>query len=613
MCGICGMIGETKDKEQVLARMMKVMEHRGPDGGDTYVSDGALLGFRRLSIIDLDTGMQPMLNEDGTMALVFNGEIYNYQALRKVLKQKGHEFRNSSDSEVLIHGYEEYGKELLGKLRGMFGFAIWDDKKKSLFAARDYFGIKPFYYAVVGKTLVFASEIKCILEYPEYQKKVNEEALEQYLSFLYSALPETFFKGIYKLLPGHYLTFENNELTVERYFEPTLDPGAKESERAMIAETRNVMNKSVKRHLISDVEVGSFLSSGVDSSLIAALSKCNRTFTVGFAHEGDKYNEITYAKELSKEIGIENRCKYISREEFKEAIPKVMYHMDEPLADASAVALYFLAKEASKSVKVVLSGEGADEIFGGYNIYLEPKALKWSRWIPLGVRKKIAGAAERLPKHMKGRNYLIRAARPLSERYIGNAYIFTADERKQLLKRKKNVPEPKELLREEFDKMSGLPDSDQMQALDLVYWLPGDILLKADKMSMAHSLEVRVPFLDKDVFEVARRIPHSQKTKKYTTKYVLRKVADEYLPEQVAKKKKLGFPIPIRNWFKEDDWYQQIKTAFTGETAAKYFHTKRLVKLLEEHKAGREDNSRKIWTVYAFLVWHQVFFESEDV
>ena len=604
------MIGETKDKEKVLARMMKVMEHRGPDGGDTYASDGALLGFRRLSIIDLDTGMQPMVNEDGSMALVFNGEIYNYQTLRKVLKQKGHEFRNSSDSEVILHGYEEYQKELLGKLRGMFGFAVWDDKKKSLFAARDYFGIKPFYYAVVENTLVFASEIKCILEYPGYQKKVNEEALEQYLSFQYSALPETFFKGIYKLLPGHYLTFENQELKVGRYFEPTLDPGAKESESAMIAETRKVMNQSVKRHLISDVEVGSFLSSGVDSSLIAALSKCNRTFTVGFAHEGDKYNEITYAKELSKKIGIENQCKYISREEFKEAIPKVMYHMDEPLADASAVALYFLAQEASKKVKVVLSGEGADEIFGGYNIYLEPKALGWSRWIPLKVREKLASVAERLPRHMKGRNYLIRAARPLSERYIGNAYIFTADERKRLLRRKKEGTKPNELLKKEYDKMRGLPDSDQMQALDLVYWLPGDILLKADKMSMAHSLEVRVPFLDKDVFEVARRIPHSLKTKKYTTKYVLRKVADEYLPEQVAKKKKLGFPIPIRNWFKEDDWYQQIKTAFTGETAAKYFHTKRLVRLLEEHRSGREDNSRKIWTVYAFLVWHQVFFEA---
>ncbi len=485
------MIGETKDKEQVLARMMRVMEHRGPDGGDTYVSDGALLGFRRLSIIDLDTGMQPMLNEDGSMALVFNGEIYNYQALRKVLKQKGHEFRNLSDSEVLLHGYEEYGKELLGKLRGMFGFAIWDDRKKSLFAARDYFGIKPFYYAVVDHTLVFASEIKCILEYPGYRKKVNEAALEQYLSFQYSALPETFFKGIYKLLPGHYLTYVNQELKVGRYFDPSLDPGAKESERSMIAETKKVMNQSVQRHLISDVEVGSFLSSGVDSSLIAALSKCNRTFTVGFAHEGDKYNEITYAKELSKEIGIENRCKYISKEEFKEAVPKVMYHMDEPLADASAVALYFLAQEASKSVKVVLSGEGADEIFGGYNIYLEPKALGWSRWIPLGVRKKIAGAAERLPKHMKGRSYLIRAARPLSERYIGNAYIFTADERRQILKRKKGGPEPKELLKKEFDRMKNLPDSDQMQALDLLYWLPGDILLKADKMSMAHSLEVR--------------------------------------------------------------------------------------------------------------------------
>ncbi len=609
MCGICGIIGETKEKEEVLKRMMKKMEHRGPDGGDTYVGDGAMLGFRRLSIIDLDAGMQPMYNEDKSMVLVFNGEIYNYQALRKMLKEQGHKFRNDSDSEVLIHGYEEFGKDLLDKLRGMFGFAIWDEKKQALFAARDYFGIKPFYYAQIGDTLVFASEIKCILEYPDYQRKVNEKALEQYLSFQYSVLPETFFEGIYQLMPGHYLTYEHGEVKVSRYFDPALEPDAHRKEDELTEEVRTVMEQSVQKHLVSDVEVGSFLSSGVDSSMIAAMSGCKKTFTVGVENEGSLYNEITYARKLADEFKVENHSKFIEREEFKEAVPDVMYHLDEPLGDASAVALYFLAQEASRQVKVVLSGEGADEMFGGYNIYREPLALRPVSWIPKGIRRRIAVLARRLPEHMKGRNYLIRAAYSVDERFIGNANIFSMAERKKLLRREAAGMSPRKLLKDTYKKVAHLPDSDQMQSIDIRYWLRGDILQKADKMSMAHSLEVRVPFLDRDVFETARQIPWRLKLKKHTTKYLLRKVAADYLPDAVSHKKKLGFPIPIRNWIKEEDWFEEIKAIFTGEAAAKYFHTDYLVKLLNEHKAGKKDNSRKIWTVYAFLVWHRVYFE----
>lgn len=610
MCGICGVIGAVEEREQILNRMMKVMEHRGPDGGDTYYADGAMLGFRRLSIIDLDSGMQPMQNEDGSMTLVFNGEIYNYQILKKMLEQKGHQFGNASDSEVLLHGFEEYQKGMLEKLRGMFSFAIWDEKRRSLFAARDFFGIKPFYYALIGDAFVFASEIKSILEFPGYEKQVNEEALEQYLSFRYSVLPETFFKGIYRLLPGHYLVYENQELKITRYFDPSLEPDRRGKLADRMRDVEEMMQRSVTRHLVSDVEVASFLSSGVDSSLIAAMSGCKKTFTVGFAHEGEKYNEITYAKDLADTLQIENMQKYITQEEYTEAIPKVMYYLDEPSGDASAIALYFLSQEAAKHVKVVLSGEGADEIFGGYNIYLEPKALHVLDWIPIGIRKRIAGRAKRLPEGVKGRNYLIRAASPLQERYIGNAYIFHAWEREALLKRSKlqQTQEPKEFLEDTYAKAAELPDSEQMQYIDLKYWLPGDILQKADRMSMAHSLELRVPFLDIDVFRVARRIPHRMKTRNYTTKYVLRKVAAEYLPKSVSRKKKLGFPIPIRNWMKEDVWYNQIRERFEGETSSYYFHTEMLVELLDRHREGREDNSRKIWTVYAFLVWHEVFF-----
>lgn len=437
MCGICGIVGDVSGREEILERMMRSIEHRGPDGGESYVSKAAALGFRRLSIIDLDTGMQPMFNEDGSRVLIFNGEVYNYRILREMLMQKGHVFRTESDSEVVLHGYEEFGTDFLLKLRGMFGFAIWDERKEELYAARDFFGIKPFYYAVIGKNLVFASEIKSILEYPEYKRLVNEEALEQYLSFQYSVLPETFFKGIFKLMPGHYLIYKNQELKVTRYLEPSLRPERRESFGEELEEVRHILKQSVTRHLVSDVDVGSFLSGGVDSGLVAALSKCRQTFTVGFEGEGALYDETECAKGLSDRLGTENYSKIIKKDEFGHAVPKVMYYMDEPSGDASAVALYLLAKEASRKVKVVLSGEGADEVFGGYNIYLEPGVLRYVGWLPLGIRKGIASMAEKLPKCIKGRGYLMRAACPVNERYIGNAYIFHEKEKCRLLKREK--------------------------------------------------------------------------------------------------------------------------------------------------------------------------------
>lgn len=613
MCGICGAVGNVRGGKQVISNMMKAIEHRGPDGGDCYVTEGVMLGFQRLSIIDQEAGMQPMFNEDKSKVLVFNGEIYNYKQLRAILEQKGHNFQTASDSEVLVHGYEEFNIDILNELYGMFGFAVWDEEKKELFAARDYFGIKPFYYAVIDNALVFASEIKSILQYSGYHKEVNEDALEQYLSFEYSALPETFFKGIYKLMPGHYLIYREQQLKVVRYFEPTLQPSRQKSQSKMIQEVEDSIYQSVQRHLISDVEVGSFLSGGVDSSLLVAMSGVKQTFTVGFDKEGELYNETGHAKKLTENLKVKNYCRYIGKDEFKKAVPNVMYHMDEPAGDAAVVALYFLAREASKKVKVVLSGEGSDELFGGYNVYLEPKMRQCLNWIPKGIRKRVADMMKNSSGNMKGRNYLMRSIKPLSRWYIGNVYIFHEKEKDKLLKRRSGMGDPKKLLKEDFLKVSGLKDSDQMQSIDLKYWLPGDILQKADKMSMAHSLEVRVPFLDREVFQVARQIPHGMKTKHYTTKYVLRKATAGYLPKETAYRKKLGFPIPIRNWLKEDDWYEQIKEAFTGETAFLYFHTNYLLKLLEEHRAGEEDNSKKIWTIYAFLVWHQVFFEGMTV
>lgn len=611
MCGIVGFVGKQGNKEQVLDDMMKVIVHRGPDSAGKYVNDQVALGFRRLSIIDLENGSQPMFNEDGEVGIVFNGEIYNSPELRERFLAKGHVFKNSSDTETLIHGYEEYGEKLVHELRGMFGFAIWDNKKKRLFMARDFFGIKPVYYAMVRGNLVFASEIKSILEFPGFKKEVNNEALEEYLSFQYSNLTETFFKGVYRLLPGHYLTYQNGEMNLTQYFDPTLEPVSKDSQEELVKKLTDVLEDSVDKHMLADVEVGAFLSSGVDSSYIAAKYSGKKTFTVGFFDKNNQYSETQYAEECAKFLGLENYSHQITEEEYWGEMPKIMYHMDEPLADPAAIALYFVAREAAKQVKVVTSGEGADEFFGGYTIYREPLSLRWMSWLPKSWRKSMANLAEKLPEGMKGRSYIIRASKSVEERFIGNANIFTEDERKKLLKIKTNAPSPEALLAEKYKKMSKYDDTTKMQYIDLTNWLPGDILLKADKMSMAHSLELRVPFLDKEVFQVARQIRTNMKLKDKTTKFAFRRVAEKCLPEFTTNKKKLGFPVPIRVWLKEDTGYGKVKEAFQSPAAKKYFHTEPIMRLLDDHKNGVKDNSRKIWTIYSFLVWYQVFFEDE--
>lgn len=608
MCGICGFIGEKKGKETILRNMMGAIRHRGPDSEGIYLTEKAALGFCRLSIIDLEKGQQPMHNEEQNLALVFNGEIYNYQELRARLVAEGHRFASQADSETIVHGFERYGTGLLEQIRGMFAFAIWDDKKAQLFAARDFFGIKPFYYAIIDGCFVFASEIKSILQFPGCPRKLNEEALEQYLSFQYSVLNETFFKGIYKLPPGSYLAYERNVLNIVKYFDPLLTPEDKGSDQQTARELEKAIEDSVDRHMASDVEVGTFLSGGVDSSLIAAKFSGQRAFTVGFLSEQGTYSEIHPARILSRKLELEHHTRVITGEEYWDSVPQVMYHMDEPCGDASAVALYFLAQEASRYVKVVTSGEGADELFGGYNIYLEPEALRWTAWLPQGIRSNLGRLAEKLPAGMKGRNYLIRAGKNVEERFIGNAHIFTDQERRSLLREPTQAVSTGELLRDQYQRMQGKADLDKMQYIDLSYWLPGDILQKADKMSMAHSLELRVPFLDRDVFRIAKKLSKKERIRNYRTKYLFRRIAKTCLPEETAEKKKLGFPVPIRIWLREDRWYQEVRQKFTGEAARKFFHEEKLLALLEEHHSRKTDNSRKIWTVYAFLVWYQVFF-----
>ena len=609
MCGFCGFTGDIADRENVIIGMMNKIIHRGPDSAGTHSDEDVTMGFRRLSIIGLEDGSQPMYNEDGSIVICFNGEIYNYQPIKEMLIEKGHVFKSHADTEVLIHLYEEKGEEMLNDLRGMFAFAIYDMKNKKLFAARDFFGIKPFYYGVFNNHLLFGSEINSFLAFPDFKKEVNTVALENYLTFQYSVLDETFFKGVYKLKPGHYLVYKDGKIDVKRYFQPKFEP-EKAGLQDTIKKIEDVMLDSVKTHKISDVEVGSFLSSGVDSSFVAATFKGDKTFTVGFDYE--KYNEIGYAEKLSEKVGIDNYSKIISTDEYWDSLGKIQYHMDEPLADPSAVALYFVSKLASKHVKVALSGEGADEFFGGYNIYREPMDLQITKLIPKPLRKGIAAIMKALPFRFKGKNYLIRASMDLEDRFIGNAKMFSEKERERILKNPTGKYNHKEITKPYYDFTKGQDDVTRMQFIDLNLWMVGDILLKADKMSMANSLEVRVPFLDKEVFEVARHVQPDYRVNREATKYAFRMAAKDYLPEEVASKKKLGFPVPTRVWLKDEKYYNIVKTAFQSEAAQKYFNTDKIVKYLDDHKNGKADNSRKVWTIYMFLVWYNQFFGNEE-
>ena len=607
MCGFVGFTNKINDASIVLGKMMDRIKHRGPDSDGKYVDEQIAMGFRRLSIIDLsDQGSQPIFNEDKSLVLTFNGEIYNYKDLREELVASGHKFYTHTDSEVLIHGYEQWGEDMLDKLRGMFAFVIFNKNTNEVFGARDFFGIKPLYYAKMGETLMWGSEIKSFLDHPHFKKELNTDVLETYLTFQYSPTTETFFKNVYKLPAAHCFTYKNGEMNVRRYWEVKFHADNGPSLEDWVNRISDTFKNSVEVHKFADVEVGSFLSSGVDSSYVAAVANVDKTFTVGFG-EDEKYNEIGYAKEFSKYIHKENFSKVISPEEYWNSLSKIQYHMDEPLADPAAVALFFVCQIASEKVKAVLSGEGADEIFGGYNIYHNPADMASYFKIPRPIRKAVGAVADKLP-HKHGINYLIRGSKDLDERFIGNAYIFSEKERKDILSIKTNAPDAMAITKPFYDKVRDQDQVTQMQYIDLHLWMTGDILLKADKMSMAHSLELRVPFLDRNVMELAEQIPVKDRVTETETKYAMRLAALQACPPQTAKKKKLGFPVPIRVWLKEDKYYNIVKDKFTSPQSAQFFHTDKLVQLLDDHRAGKYDYSRKIWTVFSFLVWYDVYF-----
>lgn len=606
MCGIAGYISSEETSREVLKKMTDRIAHRGPDAEGFYLDKRAALGHRRLAIIDLNSGNQPIYNEDGSIVIVFNGEIYNFQDLRKELEEKKHVFKTQTDTEVLIHGYEEWGTKLTGRLRGMYAFAIWNKTEKTLFMARDEWGIKPLYYYKKDATFLFASEIKAFLDHPAFEKELNTDILSAYLCFNSTPTEETFFKGVYRLEPGHQLLYKEGEVSVERFFRITFDQKELPHEE-FVDRIDAAMRDSVEHHRIADVEVGSFLSSGIDSSYLTSLLRPDKTYTVGY--DDPRYDEISYAEDLADKLNITNKSKKITKEEYMRKFPKIMYHMDEPLADPSAIALHFVAEIASEDVKVVLSGEGADEFFGGYNSYQEEMDHSWYTKIPFPLRRVASAFAGLLPDK-RGWNYIYRRGQKLEDYYIGLGRVFRDSEAKNLVK-VKNQLHTRDITAPYFKEYAGNTTMEQRQIIDFYFWLVRDFLHAVDRNTMMFGLEARTPFLDKKVYEVARQLPLKEKVNPVTTKPALREAAKKVIPNEVYKKKKLGFPVPLREWIREDDYYNEIKTQFSSEIADRFFYRDKILKLLEMHRTGKKDCFKKIWAVYTFLIWYKEFFVEE--
>lgn len=616
MCGIVGFLDRTRNKDSVINEMMDRIVHRGPNSSGSYSDNDIALGFRRLSIIDLEGGNQPIFNEDKTKIIIFNGEIYNYDSIKSELIKTGHVFTTNSDTEVILHGYEQWGISILSKLRGMFSFAIWDNINKKLFCARDHFGIKPLYYAKMDKTFLFGSEIKSFFSNPNFKKELNEDALGPFLTFQYSALNRnaTFFKNVYSLGPGQYFLYENQKMIIENYWVPDYSNKEDYSESEWVNLIDEKVVESINVHKVSDVPVASFLSSGVDSSYVTSVLKPSMSYSVSF--DDKTYNEAAEAKKLSEKIGIGNTSIVINREESFKNFPLIQYHLDEPDANPSCIPLFFLTKLASKEYKVVMSGEGADELFAGYQSYgflTNSKtvriASKLLKKLPKNIRYKLGSRIEKMGS-FPGKSHLYVSIADPAEHFIGHAKIFDEEEKKNILAEKYHGgPTAKDIMNVLFKETLNLEDDiNRMQYVDLKQWMPKDILLKADKLAMAHSLEVRTPLLDKELMILAQKIPEKYLVNEHNTKYVFRKAAFKHLPPSWANREKLGFPVPIKTWLREESGYKHVKELFAEDFSKIFFNQSNILDLLERHYKREDDLQRKIWTIYTFLTWYKVFF-----
>jgi asparagine synthase (glutamine-hydrolysing) len=605
-----------------VAAALRCMRHRGPDESGTWTDQEVVFGFNRLSIIDLEHSQQPLHwgppESPDRYTILHNGEVYNYLELRaELMREHGAVFRTDGDAEAIVAAYHHYGPHAVGRLRGMFAFVIWDRERSHIFGARDPFGIKPLYYATGPHGTAFASEKKALLELAStlgINPRLDRKALQHYLILQYVPEPETMHDQIHRIESGTSFTVApGGEIATHRYFHPTFRPrpirGEADAER-LYGEIAEALRDSVAKHMRADVTVGAFLSGGIDSTATAALAKQHNpdliTFTTGFERQG--YSEVDVAAESAAAIGVKHVVRTVSADEMMAALPLIVWYLDDPVADPALVPLWFIAREARNYVKVVLSGEGADELFGGYTIYREPISLAPFERVPGALRRVMGRVSTHIPDGVRGKDLLRRGALTLEQRYYGNARIFRDDQLRGVLRTFDERTSHHDVTGEPYRTSAGWDPVTRMQHVDLFTWLRGDILVKADKMTMANSLELRVPFLDTEVFRIASQLPLAQKVTNETTKYALRRAMRDIVPPHVVNRRKLGFPVPIRHWLKAEmyDWARQIVLrSHTDELIDR----NAVLRLMEEHRTGTLDHSRRIWALVVFMLWHSIFIE----
>ncbi len=621
MCGLLGLLtssGDAATRADAVGQAMRCARHRGPDESGTWHDSDVVFGFNRLSIIDVEHSHQPLRwgpsGADDRYAIVFNGEVYNYLELRAELAELGATFATEGDTEAVVAAYHHWGPAAVSRLRGMFAFTIWDTHERVLFAARDPFGIKPLFVAEGPGGIAFASEKKSLLELApalglgHVDRDLDAAALQHYLLLQYVPEPATLHRAIRRVESGTHVTVRpGGEPEAERYFTPVLHPGGGQDAPRRI---EAVLRDSVAKHMRADVTVGAFLSGGIDSTAIAALAKEHNpdliTFTTGFDREG--YSEVDVAAESAAAIGVRHVIRTVKPDEMMDALPLIVWYLDDPVADPALVPLWFIAREARRHVKVVLSGEGADELFGGYTIYREPLSLAPFEKVPGALRGLLGRASTRLPDGMRGKDLLRRGAIPLEQRYYGNARIFRDGELAGVLRQYDPRRSHTDVTAGHYAESAGWDPVARMQHVDLFTWLRGDILVKADKMTMANSLELRVPFLDPEVFAVASGLPRAAKLGENTTKLALRKALAGIVPPHVLQRRKLGFPVPIRHWLR-DEMYDWARGIVRDSQADHLVDLAAVTRMLDAHRDGPIDHSRRIWTLLVFLLWHGIFVE----
>ena len=626
MCGIAGFVESPSttspfgpDRSRALVhRMCDVIRHRGPDDEGVWVEEGVALGMRRLSIIDLATGHQPIHNEDRTVWIVFNGEIYNFRELRRELEAEGHRFYTATDTEVIVHAYEQWGKGAIARLRGMFGLAIWDTTSRTLLVARDRIGIKPMYYATVNGRFYFGSELKSLLEAPDLPRDLDAGALDHYLSFLYTPRDGSIFKSVRKLPPGHLLTWNDGRIAIEQFWQMPAAETFKGSEEEAIEQLRAVLGDAVRSHMISDVPLGAFLSGGVDSSLVVGLmsevsSARVKTFSIGF--DEPAFDELEHARRVAHHFGTEHH-ELVVKPDGVGILDQLIAHFDEPFADSSAIPTWYVSEMARRHVTVVLSGDGGDELFGGYERYLpHPRVVAFDRYSPRALRRVAAIAAAGLPHGVRGKNFLRHVGRNEQGRYLDAIRFFGADEKPALLTREvqqaMDGPDPETRLARHFERFAGLPWPSQMMRFDAETYLPEDVLTKVDRMSMAHSIESRVPLLDNEVIAFASALPAALKIKNGRRKHILKEVAATLVPRDILDRKKQGFGVPLGSWFRGNLRELFADTLLSPRSLQRgYFQPAFVRRIVDEHLAGTRDHTLRLWQLVVFEKWQQQYVNS---